>query len=134
MGYRDDKLKLSASQAISADANSTNYIDTELTNPGWDKGSPLGAVINVETAPGGTTGINFVICQKASEPTIADATLVTVRIPTAQLVKGAEFVIPLPIGVTILRYLRVYYDLIAADETAGVFSCYFTPLNIAGHL
>ena len=137
MGYRDIKLKLSKNQAVSADANSTDYLDTELTYPGWEVGGPLGVVINVETAPGGTTGINFIICHKAgnaADPTINDTTLVTYRVPVADLVAGAEFVIPLPIGVKLLRCVRLYYDLITGDETSGVFSAFVSPIQVAGHL
>lgn len=128
MGYRDIKLALSTSQAVGADANSEDYIDTELTIPGWEKGMPAAIIINVETAPGGTTGINFIVCHKTSEPTVNDANLVTVRALNADLVAGDQIVIPLPQGIALLRYVRLYYDLIAADETSGVFSAYFTPL------
>ena len=128
MGYRDIKLALSTSQAVGADANSEDYLDTELTIPGWEKGMPAAIIVNVETAPGGSTGINFVVCHKTSEPTINDANLVTVRALDADLQAGDQIVIPLPQGIKLLRYVRLYYDLIAADETNGVFSAYFTPL------
>ena len=130
MGYRDIKLKLSASQAVGADANSTDYLDTEQTVPGWEKGEPAAVVVNVETAPGGTTGINLIIVHKTSEPTVNDANLITVRALNATLVAGAQIVIPLPIGIPMLRYVRLYYDLITGDETGGVLSAYFTPLRI----
>ena len=130
MGYRDIKLKLSAVQAIGADANSTDYLDTEQTIPGWEKGEPAAVVVNVETVPGGTTGINLIIVHKISEPTVNDANLVTVRALSAVLVKGKQVVIPLPVGIPLLRYVRLYYDLITGDETAGVFSAYFTPLRM----
>lgn len=128
MGYRDIELALSTSQAVGADANSEDYLDTERTIPGWEKGMPAAVIVNVETAPGGTTGIEFVVCHKTSEPTINDANLVTVRVLNADLVAGDQIVIPLPQGVSLLRYVRLYYNLIAADETSGVFSAYFTPL------
>lgn len=128
MGYRDIKLKLSASQAVSGDANSTDYIDTELTIPGWEKGMPAAVIVNIETAPGGTTGVNFIVVHKTSEPTVNDANLVTVRALNAQLTAGKQIVIPLPQGIPLLRYVRLYYDLISGDETALVCSAYFTPL------
>ena len=130
MGYRDRVLRLSESQSVSADADSDYYIDTELTNPRWEKGLPAAVVITVETAPGGTTGVNFIICHKDSEPTVNDANLVTVRALNAELVAGSQIVIPLPQGITLLRYVRLYYDIIAGDETSGVFSAYFTPLPL----
>jgi hypothetical protein len=128
MGYRDYKLVLSDSQSVGADADSTNYLDTELTIPGWEKGMPAAVIVNVETAPGGTTGVNFIIVHKTSEPTVNDANLITLTAPNADLVAGKQVVIPLPQGIKMLRYVRLYYDLITGDETSGVFSAYFTPL------
>jgi len=128
MGYRDIELNLSANQAVGADANSTDFLDTELTIPGWEKGMPAAVIVSVETAPGGTTGVNFVIVHKTAEPTINDANLVTVRALNADLVAGDQIVIILPQGIALLRYVRLYYDLITGDETSGVFSAYFTPL------
>ncbi len=128
MGYQDYRLVLSASQAVGADANSTNYIDTELTIPGWERGMPAAVLVSVETAPGGTTGVNFIICHKTSEPTVNDANLVTVRALNAVLVAGQQVLIPLPGGIPLLRYVRLYYDIITGDETSGVFSAWFTPM------
>ena len=130
MGYRDYRLILSNSQAVSADADSTYYIDTEITVPGWEKGMPAAVVVTVETAPGGTTGVNFIVVHKTSEPTVNDANLVTVRALNAQLVAGSQIVIPLPQGIPLLRYVRLYYDLISGDETSFVCTAYFTPLPI----
>jgi len=128
MGYRDLHLKLSKNQAIGADANSTDYINTELTIPGWEKGMPAAVVINCEVAPGGTTGIAFIVCHKVTEPTTGDADLVTVTVPTAQIVAGWQLVIPLPQGVPLLKMVRLYYNLINGNETNGTFSAYFTPM------
>lgn len=130
MGYRDDKLKLSAAQTVTAEA-SDNWIDTELTSPGWERGSTLAVVLNVETTATGSTGYNFTIVHKASgQPGTGDTDLVTFRIPVANLTKGKEFVLPLPIGVPILRYVGVYYTRINGDESM-VCSAYFTPMQIA---
>lgn len=128
MGYRDHKLILSASQAVGADADSTYYLDTEITVPGWEKGMGAAVVVNIETAPGGTTGVNFIVVHKTSEPTVNDANLVTVRALNADLVAGDQIVIPIPQGIKLLRYVRLYYDLISGDETSLVCSAYFTPL------
>jgi hypothetical protein len=130
MGYRDHKLILSNSQSVTGDVDSTYYLDTELTNPRWEKGLPPAVVVTVETAPGGTTGVNLIVVHKASEPTVNDANLVTVRALNAELVAGAQIVIPIPQGITLLRYVRLYYDLINGDETSGVFTAYFSPLPL----
>ena len=132
MGYRDKKLCLSASQLFGASADSTYYIDTELTNPHWDVGYTLGVVLTVETAPGGTTAVTFEICHYATEPTHDTTQIADFEIPTAQLTKGREFVLPLPIGLTILRNIRVYVTI--GDGTTGVYSMYVTPIQVAGHL
>lgn len=127
MGYRDIKLALSTAQALTQDANSEDYIDTELTIPGWEKGMPAAIIVNVETVSVASTGINFVVCHKTSEPTNADATLVTVTAPAANLTTGKQIVIPLPQGIPLLRYVRLYYDLINGAERYTV-SAYFTPM------
>jgi hypothetical protein len=130
MGYRDYKLLLSSKQAVVADANSDNYIDTELTVPGWDRGAPLAVVVTVNTKTTAGTGIDFIICHKTSEPTVSDATLVTVRALAADLGKGAEIVIPLPQGITLLRYMRLYYDVIGGSESYTL-SAYVTSFPIS---
>ena len=130
MGYRDYALLLSTSQSVSGDADSTYFLDTEITVPGWERGQPCGVVVTVETAPGGTTGVNFIVVHKTSEPTVNDANLVTVHALNAELVAGRQIVIPIPGGITLLRYVRLYYDLVTGDETSGVFTAYFTPLPV----
>ena len=130
MGYRDFPMFLSTSQAVGADADSENFLDTELTVPGWERGMGGAVVINVETAPGGTTGVQFIIVHKTSEPTTGDAELIAVTVLNADLVAGSEIVLPLPGGVKLLRYMRLYYNLTSGDETSGVFSAYFMPLPL----
>jgi hypothetical protein len=126
MGYRDMKLALSTSQAITADANSTNFIDTELTYPGWEKGLAAAIIVNVEVVTTAATGIIFEIVHKASEPTHNDATLISVRALAANLTAGSQIVIPLPPGIPLLRYVRLYYDVIGGTESYTL-SAYFTP-------
>lgn len=127
MGYRDYKMILSDSQAVTADANSTNYIDTEVTYPRWERNHKLGVIVNVEAKTVAGTGVNFIVCHKISEPTVSDANLVTVTALAADLVAGAEIWIPFPNGISILRYIRLYYDIIAGTESY-TFSAYVTPL------
>jgi hypothetical protein len=127
MGYRDYKLLLSKSQALTADADSTYYLDTELSVPGWEKGMPAAVIVNVETKTTAGTGITFEVCHKTDEPTTGDATLVKVTALAADLAAGSQIVIPLPQGIKLLRYVRLYYDLTAGTESYTV-SAYFTPL------
>ena len=129
MGYRDKELELSKSQVLAADANSTDYLDTELTIPGWEKGQPAAVIVTVEAVTVASTGIEFVVCHKTSEPTVNDANLVAVTALAANLTKGSRIVIALPRGIPLLRYVRLYYNLTNGAERYTV-SAYFTPLMI----
>jgi len=127
MGYRDIELALSTSQAVAADANSEDYIDTDLTYPGWQKGMPAAVIVNVEAVTVAGTGIKFEVVHKASEPTTGDTALVDVTVLAADLQAGDQIVIPLPQGVELLRYVRLYYNITAGTESYTL-SAYFTPL------
>ena len=130
MGYRDHKLLFSDSQTVTAEASDYN-LDTEVTYPGWEKGGPLAAVVTVETAATGTTGFKIYVCHKATaSPTITDSDLCCVWAPVANLVKGAEIVIPLPQGIPIMRYVGLYFDRITGDESMVV-SAYLTTYPIS---
>jgi hypothetical protein len=130
MGYRDDKMALSKSQALTGDADSTYYIDTELTYPGWEKGGPLGVVITIEAVTVASTGITFILCHKDSEPTLNTDNLLSITLLAAALTKGTEIVIPIPQGIKLQRYLRLYYDLTNGAERYTV-SSYVTPYPIS---
>lgn len=127
MGYRDYKLMLSDSQAVTADADSTYYLDTEVTYPKWEKNNKFGIVVTVEAKTTAGTGINFIVCHRASEPTVDNTNLITVRALAADLFAGAEIWIPFPNGISILRYIRLYYDIIAGTESYTL-SAFVTPL------
>lgn len=127
MGYRDYKLALSINQAVTADADSTYYIDTELTYPDWQKGQPAAVIINVEAKTTAGTGIKFEVVHKDSEPTTGDGALVDVTALAADLAKGAQIVIPLPQGIRLKRYVRLYYNIMAGTESYTL-SAYFTPM------
>jgi hypothetical protein len=127
MGYRDIELALSTSQNVTADANSEDYLDTELAVPGWEKGMPAAIIINIESVSVAGTGIAFEVVHKTSEPTTGDGALVTVTALAADLTAGSQIVIPLPQGIKLLRYVRVYYNITAGTEDYTL-SAYFTPL------
>lgn len=129
MGYRDYELLLSSSQTVSSDADSDYYLDTELTSPFWNRGLPPAVVLSVETAPGGTTGVNILLCHHTGEPTNTHVFL-TAKILNADLVAGDQVVIPFPQGISLLRYFRIYYDLISGDETSFVVTAYVSPLPL----
>ncbi len=125
MGYRDIKLALSTSQQVTEAANSEDYIDTELTTPGWEKGMPAAIVVNIETVNTAGTGMKFSVVHKTSEPTINDANLIEVTALAADMAAGKQIVIPLPFGVALKRYVRLYYTRTGGTEDY-VLSAYFT--------
>jgi len=127
MGYRDIELALSTSQQVNANANSEDYLDTELDVPGWEKGLPAAVIVNVEAVGTAGTGMTFEVCHKTAQPTTADATLCTAVALAADLTAGSQIVIPLPQGIKLLRYVRLYYTRTAGTEDY-TFSAYFTPL------
>ncbi len=127
MPYRDFKLALSTSQAVTADADSEYYLDTELTYPGWQKGQPAAIYVTIEAVTTAGTGISFEVVHKTSEPTTADAQLCSVTALAANLTKGSQIVIPLPQGIELLRYVRLYYNITAGTESYTI-SAYFGPL------
>lgn len=129
MGYRDYELALSTSQQVNADANSEDYLDTEMTVPGWERGQPAAIIINVEAKAAAGTGVTFEVVHKTSEPTTGDGALVSVTALAAHLAVGKQIVIPLPMGIPLLRYVRLYYNIAAGTEDY-TFSAYFTPLHI----
>jgi hypothetical protein len=130
MGYRDRALVLSESQNVAADADSTKYLDTEITIPGWDKTMPAAVIVSIETVNTAATGIDFIVVHKTSEPTTSDANLVTVHALAADLTAGDQVVITLPQGIKLLRYVRLYYNIIGGTEDY-VLSAYFTPMPTA---
>lgn len=127
MGYRDIELALSTSQQVTGAANSEDYIDTELTVPGWEKGQPAAIIVNFETVNTAGTGMKFSVVHKTSEPTINDANLIEVTALAAQMAAGKQIVIPLPQGIPLLRYVRLYYTRTGGTEDY-VLSAYFTPM------
>jgi hypothetical protein len=135
MGYIDAELLVTAitGQTITSDSNSTDYLDTELTYPGWEKANGVALVVDVMAACNDTTGMNILIVHKASEPTTGDATLLTVTCPVADLTAGNRIVIPLPSGIKLLRYVRAYFDEITGDNSTFSATAYFSPLPVAGN-
>lgn len=132
MGYIDKELLVTAitGQTITADANSTDYLDTEVTYPGWEKMNGVALVVDIMVASNDTTGMNIIICHKAAEPTAGDATLLTVTVPVADCTAGNRIIIPLPSGMKILRYIRAYFDEINGDNSTFSAVAYFSPLPI----
>ena len=128
MPYIDAKLYLSTSQALTGtDAISENTLDTELTYPGWEKGQPAAIVIQSEALGTGTTGFNFIVVNHTSAPTDGTYEIARMKVAIGSVTAGARFIIPLPAGVELKRYLGVYIDCANNDET-GTFTIYVSPM------
>lgn len=130
MGYKDYAFVLSSSQALTGDANSTNFLDMNRTNPPWMGGTPLAVVVTIEAVDVASTGIAFELVHKTSEPTTGDGAIATFTLLAADLTKGKEIVLPLPQGMTMLRYFRIYYNLTNGAERYTV-SAYLVPFASA---
>ena len=116
----DALLQLSAAQAVTASAVSTNTIDLSQARD-IGTGKDLYAVITVDeaaTAAGAAT-VTFSVQDSADNSTFADVA-VTAAIGKATLVAGYQHVIPMP--TKLRRYCRVYYTVGTGPLTAGKFS------------
>lgn len=123
----DANLTLSASQAVTATAFSTNTIDLGV-NRDIGAGEELNIYVNIEqtaTAAGAAT-VNFQIVTSAaanlSTPTIIGQ---TDAIPKANLVAGTQITIPVPrsfINKLGQRYFGLQYTVGTGPLTAGIFS------------
>lgn len=127
----DNTLVFSDSQAITADAGSTNIIDLGAagTAPGHaaalardiGKGTEIPIWVAVTEAFNNLTSIAILL---QTDDDVAFGSPVTVAqsaaIPLASLTLGYKFVWPseLPEG-TAERYLRLYYDITGAAPTTG---------------
>jgi len=123
----DANLTLSAAQAVTATAFSTNTIDlSQVRDIG--AGEELNIYVNVDTTAtaAGAATVNFQIVTSAnanlSSPTIIGQ---TDAIPKANLVAGKQIVIPIPrsfINQPGQRYLGLQFTVGTGPLTAGAFS------------
>jgi hypothetical protein len=123
----DANLTLSAAQAVTATAFSTNTIDLGVARD-IGAGEELNVYINVDvsaTAAGAAT-VNFQVVTSAnanlSTPTIIGQ---TDAIPKASLVAGNQITVPVPrsfINKLGQRYLGLQYTVSTGPLTAGSFS------------
>lgn len=125
----DSTLELSAKQAITADAASTNYID--LGAPGTPKGAaaalardvgrgnPIPFLVQVTTTFNTLTSLNIIL-EVDDNTSFSSATAVlTVNVLLAALVAGKQIPLDyLPKDIS-ERYFRVRYDVVGTDPTVG---------------
>lgn len=128
----DALLQLSAAQAVTTSAVSTNTIDLSI-NRDIATGSSLVAVFNVDqtvTAAGAAT-VNFQIVSSASSNLSSPTVLAqSGAIPKTDLIAGrAPFTVGMAINPNVSaplgqRYLGVQYTVSTGPLTAGAFSCW----------
>jgi len=130
----DDLLKLSAAQAVTASAVSTNTVDLGVARD-MAPGKPLYAVFQVDTTvtAAGAATVNFQVVSSAAaaltSPTVLSQ---TDAIGKAELTAGRKL-IAVPIAPAVLaaqpngqRYLGAQYTVGTGPLTAGAFTCYIT--------
>jgi len=114
----DAETRFSNAQAITADAASTNVIDTGTTKD-VGPGEPLNVSAIVTTTFTDLTSIHITLQTDTVEAFSSPTDLVsTGEIPLASLVAGYEFP-KLVVPNTAQRYLRLHYDCTGTDPTAG---------------
>lgn len=124
----DSQLEFSDSQAVTASAASTNYLNTEivagLIGPGLES---LEVVIQVDVAAAavGAATVTFSVETDDNSAFSSAATIATTAaIGKATLVAGYEAaVLRFPVA-SVEQYLRVYYTVGTGPLTAGSFSAF----------
>lgn len=126
MAIIDRFLQVSAAQAVTASAASTDVIDagaTKNASIGRDigAGTPLVMEFDVLTAPtaAGAATVTFSVQDSADNSSFADV-VTTKAVPIAELTAGKQVFLPLPPGLR--RYVRAYYTIGTGPLTAGAFN------------
>jgi hypothetical protein len=123
----DANLTLSASQAVTATAFSTNTIDLGV-NRDIGVGEELNVYINTEVAAtaAGAATVNFQLVASDSANLSTPTILIqTDAIPKASITVGTVFVLPIPVSALKnlgQRYFGVQYTVSTGPLTAGTFS------------
>lgn len=112
----DKFLRFSNAQAITADAASTDYLDSTVAQIG--DGDGLRLVVTVGTAFDNLTSLAIKLQSDDNSSFSSASDDATVTVLLAALTAGAKVVdIPLPRGLQ--RYVRVYYDVTGTAPSAG---------------
>lgn len=126
----DSQLQFSAAQAVSADAASTNYIDLGVGRQIFDA-EPMAVLLHVSVAADGTTTDETYEFQIETDDntSFSSATdLVAHSIGYAALTANSLHVLPIPVGATVERYLRLNYN-VGGTSPSVTLSAYLVPLN-----
>lgn len=126
----DSQLAFSEDQAVTADAASTNVIDLGAARNVFD-GEPMAVLLQVSVAADATTGDETYEFQIETDDAAAFGSptdLVAHSIAAASLTANSLHVIPIPVGQSVERYLRVYYNVGGTTPSVTV-SAYLLPLS-----
>ena len=117
----DKLLKVSANQAVTATAASTDTIDFGQVNPntGLDDRTAMVFTIGETLAAAGAATVTFVIQDSADNSAFADV-VATGAISKDQLKAGQQVVLPMP--TKLRRYVRANYVVASGPLTAGKIS------------
>lgn len=111
--YLDKELQLCASQALSIDAVSSDTLDLAVAGRALGNGEPLAVLVNVEVAADATTGnetYQFDLITD-DDSALGSPTILASYVKTAAaLAAGTNHILPLPAGVSLLRYLGLNFD------------------------
>lgn len=127
----DSQLLFSDAQAVTADAASTNQIDLGIERNLFD-GEPMAVVLQIDVAADGTTTdetYEFQIETDGDSAFGSPTDLVVHSIGYASLTAGSTHVLPIPIGVSVERYLRLYYNVGGTSPSVTV-TAFLQPLNM----
>lgn len=121
MSIIDKFLQVSAGQAITVTAPSTDVIDagaTKAAGIGRDIGSgePLYLEVSVATTMTGSGTLTIALQDSADNSTFADV-LALPAIAVASLTAGKTYYLPLPAGMR--RYIRANYTITSGPFTGG---------------
>jgi hypothetical protein len=128
--YLDAQNVFSNPQALTATAASTDLIDL-----GADRnigiGEPMAVVLTVDVAAGGTSPTLAFALQTDDNSGFSSAATVasSATLTGAQLVAGAQFVLPIPADLSIERFVRLNYTLGGTSPTVTV-TAFLQPANM----
>lgn len=127
----DAQNQFSNAQALTASAAPTNVIDLGIARNLFD-GEPMAVVVIVDVAAATNDGdetYQFDLQTDGDEAFGSATTILSHAIGRASLTAASKHVIPVPVGVELERYFRLYYTLGGTTPTITVTS-FLMPLSM----
>ena len=130
-GIVDALLQLSLAQQVTADAVSTNTIDTGNTTPkrNMGVGEPMGCLIVITVIAGPNSGsAKLTLIQSAAAALTAPQILGEIDLVSADIAVGRTYLVAQSTGIDALRYLGLNYDITGTVDFTV--SAYYGPLSM----